>query len=313
MIFDDRNDLRLMLWAGDCVHDDITDVERLPNFDIYLCRGDYNMVEKNEEYLSTREAPGLIYIVDVTVEEQLAEFIKLFANRFSVIDSDYNGNTPTLPVEVYAALLSKGGKAYNIEGIQESFMPVEEFQNTLEIFAPVLPVDLRDRRYFTEEMVELAIENNLPTSMAWASPDLMDAYYSGIRDRQLQFMDLNKDRNPMGHSAKTYDDTTIEYYWEYLPLRILMTNFTRAKHQNQILGHIVNTYSERFCQFLISLIEPYMSNLEEFHEYIQGLDSKVNKLQEIYRLCIIGNVEFGYYVDTRYTEYKMVYGHWLTG
>jgi hypothetical protein len=34
-----RKNLRLILWAGDGEHDGISDVERLPNYDVYLCLG----------------------------------------------------------------------------------------------------------------------------------------------------------------------------------------------------------------------------------------------------------------------------------
>jgi len=102
-----RHDLRMVLWAGDCVHDTITDVERLPNFDVYLCFGFSQTLPENVDYIySKRSRPGIICIIDVWAKEQMDRLIEVFRGRFSVIDSDYNGNTPTLPREYYDALLS---------------------------------------------------------------------------------------------------------------------------------------------------------------------------------------------------------------
>jgi hypothetical protein len=301
-----------MLWAGDHIHNGVTDVERLANFDVYLCRGDCNMIGENSEYLLERGTPGIICILDVYVEEQIQRFIELFGKRFSIIDSDYYGNTPSLNIIYYDALLSLNGKAYNVEGIQSLFMPVEEFQNTLELFAPLLPSVLRDRRYFIEEIVELAMDNELPTSVAWASPDLMHPYYDSIRNRQIQLMKQNKGRNPVGHEATLYTETTIEDYWARLPCHILTANFARIKSHDRVLERIVDAYSKRFTIFLNILVEAYISDIAEFQAYIAN--KPVSVLQQIYKLCVSGEgrMKFGYYTDTRRSPPQPLYGHWFS-
>jgi hypothetical protein len=100
-----------MLWAGDCVHNRIPDVERLPGYDIYLCYGFIPGLEDNIEALKRRQKSGVICIIDVDDAAYYSLFERTFKGRFSLIDSDYNGNTPNLSPFNYAALLASGGKA----------------------------------------------------------------------------------------------------------------------------------------------------------------------------------------------------------
>ena len=46
-----EGDLRLILWAGDGIHEGITDIERLPHFDVYLCLGFTAGIDANVEYI----------------------------------------------------------------------------------------------------------------------------------------------------------------------------------------------------------------------------------------------------------------------
>ena len=147
-----RTDLNMVLWAGDCVHDEITDIERLPGFDVYFCFGFIQTLQANVDYMyNNRSKPGVICIIDVSNKSLMDNFVEIFRGRFSVIDSDYNGNTPTLPREYYDALLSNEGKAFNMKGINGCCFPVEDFQNCMELFAPMLSHQDNYLRTWTQE------------------------------------------------------------------------------------------------------------------------------------------------------------------
>ena len=85
-----EGNLRMILWAGDCVHNDVTDVERLPDFDVYLCYGSMPTLQANIDYIYNRSNPGIICILDAMNKYHMARFIELFRNRFNLIDSDFN-------------------------------------------------------------------------------------------------------------------------------------------------------------------------------------------------------------------------------
>lgn len=301
-------DLKMVLWAGDCSNNGITDVERLANFDVYLCYGFMQTLQANIDYINSREKPGIICILDVTNKEQMGRFVEVFRGRFSVIDSDYRGNTPTLPLEYYYELLSPEGKAFNIKGINGCILPTEDYQNSLELFAPLLSQVDNYKRMWTKEFIELADGNKLTPSSAWQSPDLKDPYYDGVRQRQLQLMEWNKNRNPIGSQVWKYSKDNLEEYWKLLPIHILTVNFERTN----ICGNDFREYAtmnlERFKTFLIDLIMPYMQNKAEFLEFADT--QRIKNLQDIYRLCKeYPDIQFGYIDDNR--SGKREYAHWL--
>jgi len=302
--FGGRRNLRLMLWAGDYIRDEITDVERLSNFDIYICNGLCGALDANANYLKRRVHPGIICVLDILSQAHFDQFATLFGGRFSIIDSDYNGNTPKLDIAQYKRLLAPGGKAYNIQGINSLRMPLEDFQNTLELFAPVLSADLNARRTYTAELIQIAKYNDLPASMAWTSPDIKHPDYEGVRNRQLQLMMVNEGRNPVSPYSQICD--SIEEYWEKLSDRLILAGFTGGYCDDQDLNTIIQTYSPRFKKFLQTKLQPFVTDDME--------NLSIKQLQGIYSLhkeCG-ERVQFGYYTDTRHPILNQVFGHWLS-
>ena len=303
-MFGGRRDLRLMLWAGDYIRDDVTDVERLSNFDVYICNGLCGALDANVNYLKKRLHPGIICVLDMLSEKYFHQFATLFGGRFSIIESDYNGNTPKLDITQYAQLLAPGGKAYNIEGVNSLRMPIEDFQNTLELFAPVLPGNLNERRIYTAELIQIAKYNDLPASMAWTSPDIKHPHYESMRNRQIQFMMVNEGRNPAASYSQICD--CVEEYWEKLSDQLIITGFTGGYCEDEDLESIIQIYSPRFKKFLQAKLQPLL--LVD----LEGLTIK--QLQGIYKLhkeCG-ERVQFGYYTDTRHPIPNQVFGHWLS-
>ena len=304
-----RTDMKMVLWAGDCVHDEITDIERLPEFDVYLCSGFIQTLQANVDYMyNNRSKSGVICIIDVSVKEQMARFIELFRGRFAVIDSDYNGNTPTLPREYYDALLSDDGKAFNIRGINGCIMPTENFQNSLELFAPILSYQDNYLRTWTQEIVDIARVDGLSPSGVWSCPGFNGNYYDGIKVRQEQLMKWNKDRNPLAMQVHKYSKDNIEEYWKLLPIHILTVNFERTNSYNENFRNYATMCNERFRSFIIEHTVHMIKTPDEFRVYAR--DMSINKIQECYRLCKeYPGIEFGPMKDNR--TGKDVYGHWI--
>lgn len=267
----EQNDLKLMLWAGDVCRSlsqeagDVcrvindkpaTDIERLPDYDVYLCNGYLPGLHENALYLSKRnsQAARLSYIciIDVNNQEQMDQFIRIFQSKFAVIDSDYYGNTPTLPFKYYSQLLAPGGKAYHTEGINSLRMPKEEFLNALELFAPVLTAELNEKRYWTDEIIEQGKYNDLSPSHTWASPDLKHSYYDGIRERQTKFLNCQKNRNPMFHQARGFTADNISEYWDQLPIPILTMPLINIPDEMKLIG---DSYKATLATYLTRRIQ----------------------------------------------------------
>ena len=304
-----RSDLRMVLWAGDCVHNEITDIERLPNFDVYLCMGFIQTLQANVNYIyNNRSKPGVICIIDASEKQQMDRFIKLFRGRFSVIDSDYHGNTPTLPREYYDVLLSDEGKAFNIRGINGCIMPTENFQNSLELFAPMLSPEDNWRRVWTKELIDLAKGNDLSPGSTWTSPDLKDPYYKDIRVNQERLMEWNKNRNPVSSQLWNYSKDNIEEYWKLLPVHILCVDFERTSVYDEMPRKYSTMCIERFRSFITEHTVPMIKRHDEFREHAK--DMSIQKLQECYRLCKeYPGIEFGLIEDNRRGD--KIYGHWI--
>jgi len=304
-----RSDLRMVLWAGDCVHDEITDIERLPNFDVYLCMGFIQTLQANVDYIyNNRSKSGVICIIDIWNKQEMDRFIELFRGRFAVIDSDYNGNTPTLPREYYDALLSDEGKAFNIRGINGCIMPTENFQNSLELFGPMLSPEDNWRRIWTKEVIDIAKANDLSPGSTWSSPDLKDIYYNKVRENQERLMEWNKNRNPASSQIFNYSKDNIEEYWKLLPLHILCVDFERKNLYDELHRKYTRLCIERFRSFIIEHTLCMIKTPDEFRVYT--MDLSIQKLQEYYRLCKeYPGIEFGLIEDNR-TGGK-IYGHWI--
>jgi len=303
-----RSDLRMVLWAGDCIHNEITDIERLPNFDVYLCFGFSQTLGANIDYIYNRSRPGIICIIDASAKEQMNRFIEVFRGKFSLIDSDYNGNTPTLPREYYDALLSDDGKAFNIKGINGCIMPTENFQNSLELFAPMLSPEDNWRRTWTREIIELAKGNDLSPGSVWTSPDLKDPYYKDIRLGQERLMEWNKNRNPVSGEVWNFSKDNLEEYWKLLPVHILTVEFERSNIYDETFRNYATMCLERFRSFIIEHTVPMIKTPDEFRQ--NATNMSIRKLQECYRLCKeYPGIEFGLMEDSRRGD--KIYGHFI--
>lgn len=303
-----EGDLRLILWAGDGIHEGVTDIERLPGFDVYICLGISPGINANLEYIYKRSAPGIICILDVFNRSQMARFVDIFRGRVSVIDSDYKGNTPTLPVEYYYELLSEGGKAYNMKGINSLRSPFEDVQNALELFAPVLSGEDDERRTWTEEMLQLAKDNRLTVGETWSSPDIKDPYYDHIRSRQEDKIRWNKDRNPIWFDVRKYSEETLNEYWSRLPLYILTVNFEKADIMKMKTKEYLAFNIQRFKTFIYNEVMKLVKNTDDLREYFRT--EEFYKIQELYSLCKeYPGVQFGYITDNR--TGGRTYGYWI--
>jgi hypothetical protein len=299
----------MVLWAGDCVHNEITDIERLPGFDVYFCFGFIQTLQANVDYMyNNRDRPGVICIIDVSNKSLMDNFVEIFRGCFSVIDSDYNGNTQTLPREYYDALLSNEGKAFNMRGINGCCFPVEDFQNCMELFAPMLSPEDNWRRQWTKEMIDIAKANNLSPGSAWASPDFKDAYYDRVRASQEQLMKWNKDRNPVSSQVFNYSKDNLEEYWKLLPLHILTVDFERTNIYDNRFRDYSTMCIERFRSFIVEHMISMIKTPDEFRVYAR--DMSIKNLQDCYRLCKeYPGIEFGPMEDNR--RGGNIYGHWI--
>lgn len=303
-----EGDLKIILWAGDGIHEGVTDIERLPGFDIYICLGISPGINANVEYIYNRSNPGIICILDVFDKRQMARFVDIFRGRVSMIDADYRGNTPTLPVEYYYELLSEGGKAFNLKGINSLRAPLEDVQNALELFAPVLSSEDSLKRKWTEEMIQLAKDNRLSVGETWSSPDLKDPYYDRIRSKQEELVRFNKDRNPISSQVCKYSEENLYGYWSKLPLHILTVNFEKADVMKMKTKEHLALYIQRFKTFIYNEVMKFVKNTEDFKEYFST--EEFYKIQEIYSLCKeYPGVQFGYITDNR--REGRTYGYWI--
>jgi hypothetical protein len=259
----DKADASLMLWAGDCVHGGVTDVERLPDYDVYLCYG-FDGLEANLNVNRGPERPICICVIDIHDEQQLNRFTELFNGIFQTINSDYRGNTPRLPMQAYRDLLKPGGSAYNTEGINAVFFPTVAFRDTLELFAPVLPEDLKPRRKWTKSVIELAKDNGLSVGATWTSPDLQIPYYAEIRKEQNMFDESQARRYP-GQALYNlpYTADTIEEYWDTLPDHIFLVSPHRGLAWENLDDEWMVPFKMRLIPYLEARVKRSMTVAEQ--------------------------------------------------
>ena len=315
--------LKLMLWAGDIVHDNKSDIQRLPGYDVYVCYGYSPGLDINIEYMNSLPNSHRIYlcVLDVYNKRQMDIFTNLFLGKFSVIDSDYIGNTPSLSKFIYSKLLEKGGVAYHTEGINSIRMPLEDHMNLLELFAPLLTYELNLRRHYTEELIKEAKENKLTPAETWSSPDLKHVYYDGLRCRQEEFIIKQESRSPLLRKACLYSIENLKKYWSELPLDILTTQVENLPTEMTYLYE----YMPQLYTFLLDLVSKECPGLDQGHKdymvYIESVESitaRVSRCQHVlnkqFYCKIIREIPLlvpalKYYLDTRYTESpKRVYG-----
>ena len=285
-----KDNLRLMLWAGDGCHDGRSDIARLPNYDIYLCKGYPYTIEVNITDLHARSpsSPACICVIDVEDAQMMSRFIEIFKGRFALIDSDYYGNTPTLKPYYYEELLAINGKAFHIEGINGLRYPEIDLQDAMEIFAPILPEEVAVKRQWTTEMIELAKDNNLDVHQTWGSRDMVGPYYDRIRERQIHYLKGQKARHPHLQIARSVNPDKFEEYWATLPIDTLTVNLQTAWSWDSTDGTSIESYKQRFADHLEQTLlgAGYeIAIVNDFKRYIalnsQTLDSKIVALQNV--------------------------------
>jgi hypothetical protein len=305
--------LRMILWAGDGMHNGVTDIERLPNFDIYVCMGYPSTLQPNIDYLYNRIEPGVICIIDVSSHDQMQRFIKEFAGRITTIDADYHGNTPRMLPEYYYTLLANGGTAYNVEGINSMMVYMADYKNALEVFGPILPDTLKAERRYTPQMIQLAKDNDLSVDFAWTSPDLKDPYYDDIRKGQANYAAFRESLNPNHHDAYKFNEKNLEEYWSSLAPELLTFNYNRAILQNPALKNILEPYFDRFNIYLTSKLIREVDDVDEFRQQILTLE----QIQKLYKISSYARKFTGFskhistYHDLRYNGGPVKYGVWL--
>lgn len=278
--------LRLMLWAGDMVDEGITDIQRLPGYDVYLCYGFTPGLYENATYMEALDASGpsrhYLCVVNVHNKEQMGRFTDLFRGKFSVIDSDYRGNTPTLALEAYSALLVSGGMAFHTEGLNSLRMPQEEYLNVLELFAPVLTPKIAERRRWTRELIEEATQNQLTPGETWSSAGLKAPYYDGLRARQERFAAEQAARSPSYWFTNKYNWSNITDYWDTLPLTIVTTPLVNLPAE---LGFLAD-YAEKFRAYLVGrVLAVGETSLDEGHEDYRIYTEEVESISDSIKRC----------------------------
>lgn len=239
-----RTNLRLMLWAGDGIHEGVSDVARLRGYDMFICLGFPPGLEQNIADLSGSQ---ILCIIDIYDKAQMTEFRREFRGAFAHIDSDYHGNTPHLPPSDYNTLLGPGGTARHIEGINTLVMPLDNMLSTLEMFAPVLDYETRQKRFWCNTVIKLGKRDQITPGEVWSSHDLKHPFYNYVREEQERFVGWQKSRNPQWPAMKP-----------------------TLREQLEILGADVLT-----CTISLPIEQPY---LEEFSDF---LDEKIRVILEI--------------------------------
>jgi hypothetical protein len=247
-----EKNLRLMLWAGDGKHDGVTDIRRLPAYDVYLCAGWQQYFQDNCDDLSDRQT---LCVLDIHCEKQVALFHYIYDGCFAHINSDYFGNTPTLPLTDYTTLLQPGGTAFNIEGLNGLIMPEENLYGMLELFAPALSQEYQLRRKWSWPVLELAKRDDLDPGMVWSSPDLKHPYYAYVKERQVQFETDQRRRS----AAWPNHEETLLAQWNKASSKLLLTSLRQHGPVPQAAFDEIAPHLGRFDEFLDNKIEQLLS------------------------------------------------------
>jgi len=319
-----KGGLRLMLWAGDGIHDGITDAERLPNYDVYLCGG-YGENNVNQNMFAMKDEQTLC-LLDIYNQDHLELFHRIYDGRFSLIDSDYIGNTPKLPLEDYSRLLSGGGIARNIEGISGLNIPYHSFHAMLEFFAPVLPKELLAHRRWSIGIMELSKRDDLPPEMVWTSSDLQHPYYKNTVEAQTWFETSQKKKNPLW----PYHSETLEAHWSNLTLDALVipvSDFHAVRDLTNPI-EIVMPHMKAFGDFLTVKINTFLAlnherfnmNQDHYQEHLTSLEPDILSIVR-YKQTILKMFQhdlppgmtglIGFYEDDRYPQKPRRFGFTL--
>jgi len=314
-----RHGLKLILWAGDGEHEGVSDVKRLRDYDVFVCYGfEGPFLNNNINDLSGSQT---ICRMDVHNADHMAAFRQIFHGAFTMIDADYYGNTPVLPLSEYVPLLSPSGRAYHTEGINSLVMPQENILNVLEIFAPVLNAYASEQRRWSQGILELAKRDDIPASHVWSSPDLRHSWYDHTRDMQDKFVHWQKMRNPAWPACAA----TLEEHCDTLSIKTLCVRIT----QTSIAGDLehIRPYLQEFHDYLLKKIDTLYATQEKYSMRSTGAMTdylmECIKSKNIYEAILIRqNVlkwlstpvpdglvcMIGYYEDERYADYPQVFG-----
>lgn len=239
-----RTGLRLMLWAGDGEHNGVTDVARLRGYDVFLCLGiQKEILQRNIDRMVGSQT---LCIINMREKEQMTEFCREFAGAFSHIDSDYYGNTPSLPMNYYNMLLGSGGVARNIVGINGIIMANEDMLNTVELFFPVLDEKTKQRRFWDKAVIAVSTRDDLSPGEVWSSSGFSHHYYDYVREAQDRFITWQKQRNSAWPS---YKPTLVEQ-WESLGADVLASRISLP-----IAAEHLEHFSAYLTQKIASILE----------------------------------------------------------
>lgn len=305
--------LRLMLWAGDGEYEGVSDVERLANYDVYLCLGfEGPRFDKNVESLTESQK---ICILNIHDKEQMGRFQEVFAGSFALIDADYRGNTPALPLTEYATLLAPGGHAYNTEGINGLRMREEDLLNTLEIFAPVLSPELKQRRQWSSLILEVAKGAEITPGEAVASPDLKNPIHSHILENHRRFVQWQSERN----KAWPLCANSLEKQWASLADRVL----TWGIIDDSSVLDVIRPHLLKFSDYLEQRIRTLMlEKVIDRHDYLTECEKiggelvvQVHFKQRVLKWLLREvpatlSARIGYYRDVRLPAGPVSFGLW---
>uniref|UniRef100_A0A6C0K2E7 Uncharacterized protein n=1 Tax=viral metagenome TaxID=1070528 RepID=A0A6C0K2E7_9ZZZZ len=288
-----RTDLTMILWAGDCVQNGITDVLRLPIYNIYVCNDVLKGgLELNAYELETKRMPGYICLIDVSDKIQMDMFIDLFGGCISLIDSDYHGNTPSLELNQYSDLLRGDGIAYHVEGINTAYYPTVELAYALEVFAPILSPENNYVRMWSKPIRDLAKFNDLTSAEVWTSPDLRGLEYDSVYQEQNKYRDFMLKINPNAMFAFTYTDK-LEEYWDTLSTQIISVDILRVYNTwKEILTPQKDDkgYKDRFMAYLKGRCESGLraqsQSLSDFETYCSKFTDSI-ELVRVYQKTLI--------------------------
>ena len=302
-----RTGLRLMLWAGDGEHVGVTDVARLRGYDVFLCLGlNEEMLQKNIDNLFGSQT---LCIINIREKAQMTEFCREFAGAFSHIDSDYHGNTPTLPISYYSLLLGSGGVARNIVGINGIVMANEDMLNTVELFFPVLDEKTKQRRFWDKSVLALSTRDDLSPGEVWSSSGFSHHYYDYVREAQARFDEWQKRRNSAWPSSKP----TLDEQWDSLGADVLASRIAlpiAVEHLENFSAYLTKKIARILeAKPMFTLLQSAMDEAcygKDLMGVIRIQQNVIKHLMTELPSCLTGMI--GRYIDERYESRPVQFG-----
>jgi len=245
----------------------------------------------------------------------------MYDGCFERIDSDYEGNTPSLPLTEYSRLLTAGGTGRNIEGINRLHMPYENLYGMLELFAPILPLDIALKRQWCTAVMELAKRDDLHPGMVWSSPDLNHPYYVYVKEAQTKFEEHQKLR----YAAWPLHESTLEAHWSKMSTKTLTCSTYLHEPISEGVMEALLPHMSRFDEFLSGKINEllvikntsftidHIDYVNEIKELGKDILRVVNLKQTILKMLMMSVPDgmrghIGSYVDDRYSRWPRCFG-----